>query len=94
MQKNTMHTKQIALKIAHLGSLALFALFASLPFIWMLITTFKQDADLYNRANNPFIFNMAPTLVHLKELFYDTLFLNWLLNTACSTVAISRAPDY
>jgi multiple sugar transport system permease protein len=82
MQKNTMGTKQIVLKIAHLGALALFALFASLPFLWMLITTFKQDADLYNRANNPFIFNMAPTLVHLKELFHETLFLNWLLNTA------------
>jgi len=82
MQKNTMGTKQFALKIAHLGALVLFALFASLPFLWMLITTFKQDPDLYNRANNPFLFHMAPTLVHLKELFYDTLFLHWLLNTA------------
>jgi len=82
MQKNTMGTKQFALKIAHLGALVLFALFASLPFLWMLITTFKQDADLYNRANNPFLFHMAPTLVHLKELFYDTLFLHWLFNTA------------
>jgi len=24
---------------------------------------------------------MAPSLVHLKELFYDTLFLQWLFNT-------------
>jgi multiple sugar transport system permease protein len=82
MRKNTERTKQMILKIAHRGSLVVFALFASLPFLWMLITTFKQDADLYNRANNPFIFNKAPTLVHLKELFHDTLFLNWLLNTA------------
>jgi multiple sugar transport system permease protein len=82
MHKNPERTKQIVLKIAHLGSLALFALFASLPFLWMLITTFKQDADLYNRTNNPFIFNMSPTLVHLKELFYETQFLRWLFNTA------------
>ncbi len=80
--------KQFALKIAHFGTLALFAVFASLPFLWMLITTFKQDADLYNRTNNPFLFNMPPTLVHLKELFYDTLFLKWLLNTAAVGAAV------
>ena len=82
MQPKTVTTKQIVLKIAHHVALAVFALFASLPFLWMLITTFKQDADLYNRANNPFIFNMAPTLAHLKELFHGTLFVHWLLNTA------------
>ena len=82
MGKNNERTKHIFLRIAHFGSLAVFAVFASLPFLWMLITTFKQDADLYNRTHNPFIFNMAPTLVHLKELFHGTLFLNWLLNTA------------
>jgi multiple sugar transport system permease protein len=48
----------------------------------MLITTFKQDADLYNRSNNPFIFNSAPTLEHLQYLFNETLFLKWLFNTA------------
>jgi multiple sugar transport system permease protein len=69
-------------QIAHWGCLAVFAIFASLPFLWMLITTFKQDADLYNRTNNPFIFNSAPTLEHLRYLFNETLFLRWLLNTA------------
>lgn len=88
MKKNSEFTKKIALKIAHFGSLAVFAFFATLPFLWMLITTFKQDGDLYNRTNNPFLFNMAPTLVHLKELFYDTLFLKWLLNTAMVGVAV------
>ena len=88
MQKNKEFRKQLGLKIAHFGTLAVFAVFASLPFLWMLITTFKQDSDLYNRANNPFLFNMSPTLVHLKELFYDTLFLRWLLNTALIGVAV------
>jgi len=54
----------------------------------MLITAFKQDADLYNRTNNPFIFNMAPTLDHLKYLFTETLFVKWLLNTAMVGVAV------
>ncbi|HEA66391.1 MAG TPA: carbohydrate ABC transporter permease [Desulfobacterales bacterium] len=80
--------KRVGLKIAHFGSLTIFALFASLPFLWMLITAFKQDADLYNRTNNPFIFNMAPTLDHLKYLFTETLFVKWLLNTAMVGVAV------
>ncbi len=88
MEKNREFTKKIGLKIAYFGSLAVFATFATLPFLWMLITTFKQDADLYNRTNNPFVFNMAPTLIHLKELFYDTLFLRWLFNTAWVGVAV------
>jgi multiple sugar transport system permease protein len=74
--------KWFVLKLAHLGTLAVFAFFATLPFLWMLITTFKQDADLYNRTNNPFLFNMAPTLTHLDYLFNETLFFRWLANTA------------
>jgi multiple sugar transport system permease protein len=82
MTKHKKPGKKIGLQIAHWGCLALFAVCASLPFLWMLITTFKQDADLYNRTNNPFIFNSAPTLEHLRYLFNETLFLRWLLNTA------------
>ena len=48
----------------------------------MLITTFKQDGDLYNTANNPFIFNLKPTMVHLQVLFRDTMYLRWAGNTA------------
>lgn len=88
MVKGMEPVKRAGLKIAHFGSLTIFALFASLPFLWMLITAFKQDADLYNRTNNPFIFNMAPTLDHLKYLFTETLFVTWLLNTAMVGVAV------
>jgi multiple sugar transport system permease protein len=88
MKKNKAFAKQIGLKTAHFAVLAVFAVFATLPFLWMLITTFKQNADLYNRANNPFLFNMEPTLIHLKELFYETLFLKWLYNTAWVGVAV------
>ena len=39
----------------------------------MVITTFKQNSDLYvgatNTAHNPFIFNRPPTLEHLRTLF-------------------------
>src|SRR5438046_767577 len=51
----------------------------------MLITAFKQNADLYvgaaNVKHNPFIFNRPPVLDHLKTLFGQTLYLTWLFNT-------------
>lgn len=67
---------------AQIGTVAIFAAFLAFPFYWMLITSFKQTGDLYNRQHNPFIFNAPPTLEHLRLLFFDTLFVRWLANTA------------
>jgi multiple sugar transport system permease protein len=67
---------------ARFGVLAAFVAFAAFPFYWMLITTFKTTADLLNPDNNPFLFNEPPTLEHLHLLFSETLFAQWLLNTA------------
>ncbi len=58
-----------------------FAVLLAFPFYWMAITTFKQTSDLYNTQNDPFVFNAAPTLEHLRLLFGETLFVRWLLNT-------------
>ncbi len=62
-----------------LGTLTFFFAF---PFLWMLITAFKQTGDLYDLKHNPFLFYEAPTLEHVKRLFYETLYGQWLLNTA------------
>ena len=51
------------------------------PFYWMLITSFKQNVDLYMMENNPFLFNAKPTLEHIKFLFTQTRFVRWLGNT-------------
>src|SRR5581483_2078951 len=59
-----------------------FAVLLAFPFYCMIITTFKQTSDLYNLKNNPFIFNEAPTMEHLRLLFRETLFLRWIENTA------------
>ena len=59
-----------------------FAVILAFPFYWMFITMFKRTSDLYNLKNNPFIFNEAPTLEHLRLLFNETLFLRWVANTA------------
>jgi multiple sugar transport system permease protein len=47
----------------------------------MLLTAFKSDADLYNLKSNPYWFNAAPTLDHIRYLFGDTLFLQWVWNS-------------
>jgi multiple sugar transport system permease protein len=62
--------------------------FAAFPFYWMLITTFKTDGDLYNLKFNPYWFNAAPTLEHLRYLFEETLFAQWLWNTALIGVCV------
>jgi multiple sugar transport system permease protein len=71
--------------VGHRITILGFTAFAIFPFYWMLITTFKQNSDLYvgasNTAHNPFIFNQPPTLQHLKTLFQSTLYLTWLFNT-------------
>ena len=69
-------------KGGHFGIVAAFATFAAFPFFWMVITTFKETRDLLNPNNNPFLFNDPPTLEHLKLLFEETLYLQWLWNTA------------
>ena len=47
--------KPIRLSVALLAVVAASA--AAGPFVWAVITTFKQDSDLYRRRNNPFVFN-------------------------------------
>lgn len=51
------------------------------PFIWSGITAFKSNADLYNAANNPFIFNRNPTLDHINFLLTQTSFPTFVWNT-------------
>ena len=67
---------------AHVSVVGAFTLFSAFPFYWMLITTFKRNSDLLRRENNPFLYNQAPTLEHLRVLFVDTLYARWLVNTA------------
>ena len=61
--------------------LTIFTVLLAFPFYWMVIATFKQNIDLYGMENNPFIFNLPPTLDNLRLLFSQTRFLTWLGNT-------------
>jgi len=64
------------------GAVFVLVTFAAFPFYWMLLTTFKSDGDLYNLKSNPYWFNAAPTLEHIRYLFEETLFVQWVWNTA------------
>jgi multiple sugar transport system permease protein len=57
------------------------ALLCAGPFLWSLITAFKQNRDLYNPQNNPFIYNRPPTPDHVTYLFTDTAYLTFAWNT-------------
>ena len=77
--------RRTAAVVVHRATILFFIAFAIFPFYWMVVTSFKQNADLYvgatNVAHNPFLFNLPPTLDHLRILFGQTLYLTWLRNT-------------
>jgi multiple sugar transport system permease protein len=69
-------------RVVHSLVLIVFVVLLAFPFYWMVIATFKQNADLYNVEANPFIFNMKPSLDNLRLLFLETRYVRWLGNTA------------
>ena len=75
-------------KVALVTVLGVFTVLLAFPFYWMVIATFKQNIDLYNVENNPFIFNLKPTLDHLRLLFHETGYVRWLGNTALVGVIV------
>jgi multiple sugar transport system permease protein len=68
-------------KVVNFGVIAAFAAFASFPFAWMLITTFKQTRDLLDPTHNPFLYHLPPTMQNVDVLVRDTLFVRWVGNT-------------
>lgn len=75
-------------RVVHILVIAVFTVLLAFPFYWMVITSFKQNVDLYTMENNPFLFNAKPTLDHLKFLFTQTQFVRWLGNTAFVGVVV------
>jgi len=64
---------------AGLTPLLVFALF---PVVWMAITAFKDERELYSMRGIPFWFHERPTLKHFDLLFRQTWFGAWAANTA------------
>ncbi len=61
--------------------LACFVFILLFPFYWMVVTTFKPNAELYDYKNhNPF-WIVQPTLDHIRRLLFQTDYPRWLLTT-------------
>jgi multiple sugar transport system permease protein len=75
-------------RVLTFGVVAAFMAFAAFPFLWMLITMFKQTNDLLDPNHNPFLFHRPPTLENLQTLFEDTFFLRWIGNTLLVGAAV------
>ena len=73
--------KRSLARAGHVLILAAFVIFLAFPFYWMVLTTFKQTKDLINTQNNPFLWNLPPTLDNLRVLFFQTEFGRWIVNT-------------
>ncbi len=63
------------------GLVLAFTGLAAFPFVWAVITAFKRNQDLYDRDNNPFLFNLDPTLEHVDLLLSGTAFPTFVRNT-------------
>jgi multiple sugar transport system permease protein len=73
----------LAVGYAGLLPLIFFALF---PFYFMLITSLKGDAELYDLKANPFLIRQGIVLEHYSFLLRETLFSRWLLNSLLVSV--------
>ena len=79
---NNVLLRKLGPRVTKIVVLFLFVVLLAFPFYWMVIATFKQNPDLYNVENNPFIFNLKPTLDNIRLLFNETRYVRWLGNTA------------
>jgi multiple sugar transport system permease protein len=90
--------KSTAGKVSFFGAVAFFVILTAFPFYWMVITSLKENSDLYSVTNIPFWFDEAPTLEHLRYLFEETLFVQWLLNSliigvcVCAITLVTAVP--
>jgi len=65
-----------------------FAIVLAFPFYWMLVTMFKEDLDLYNVENVPYVYNPlqwkfweSATTKHVEYVFENTPYTDWIVNT-------------
>jgi multiple sugar transport system permease protein len=63
-----------------------FMLFALFPVYFMVITSFKNDAELYNLKAVPFLIQTGAITDHYSYLLFKTEFLTWMLNSLIISV--------
>jgi len=63
-----------------------FVLFAVFPFYYMIITSLKNDAELYDLKAIPFLIQSGIITDHYRYLFFKTEFLTWMKNSLIISV--------
>ncbi|TMF28928.1 MAG: hypothetical protein E6I30_14150, partial [Chloroflexi bacterium] len=56
-----------------------FVFFALFPLYFMLVTSFKKNAELYDVSAVPFLIGRGVTFGHYELLSKETLFWSWFL---------------
>src|SRR5215472_15641883 len=64
-----------------------YVLFALFPLYFMVVTSFKRNAELYDVSAIPFWIGRGPTLGHYELLSKETLFWGWFANSLLVSVA-------
>src|SRR4029450_7698672 len=64
-----------------------FVLFALFPLYFMLVTSFKKNAELYDVNAVPFLIGRGVTLGHYELLSKETRFWSWFLNSLMVSLA-------
>jgi len=80
--------RQIKRHVLIYAGLAPFLVIALFPVLWMVITAFKDEADLYRMDVVPFWFNLPPTLKNFDLLLHSTYFSASLLNSVLLTICV------
>ncbi|PYO53849.1 MAG: sugar ABC transporter permease, partial [Candidatus Rokuibacteriota bacterium] len=86
MSRRTLRTKVLMHAL-----LVPFLIFALFPFYHMLLTSLKQDRELYDRFAVPLIIKQGPTLEHYTKLLWETEFLTWTKNSLLVTILATGA---
>lgn len=76
-----------ALVLAYI-CLFVFVIFFLFPPFFMIITSFKTDAEISDVTAVPFLIQDGITLDHYKKLFFETKFLIFFKNTVMITVSV------
>lgn len=74
--------------IASYASLVVFAIFFLFPVYYMLVTSFKTNEEISSLEGSPWIINQAPTLHHYANLFQNTSFPTYFINTVIVTLLV------
>ena len=68
------------------ANLVPYLFFALFPFYFMIITSLKNDNELYNLKAVPFLIQTGVITDHYRYLFFKTEFLTWMMNSLIISV--------